>query len=259
MGHDFASVTETPGTLVSAEALDMVRTRYEIAAGYAAGKSVLEVACGPGPGLGLLATFARRTVAGDYTSSHLEQARAQYGQRVPLVRLDALRLPFADGSFDVVVLFEALYFLPGFDGFLKSCWQVLSKHGILLIASANPEWSDFNPAPLSTRYLSAAELDRTLSDCGFEVTLYGGFSAGANGLRARVISMAKRAAVKLHLIPRTMKGKELLKRIAFGRLRPFPAEVSAATGTVWAPVQLARGVAAPAFKVIYAVARKGDC
>jgi ubiquinone/menaquinone biosynthesis C-methylase UbiE len=230
-----------------------------MAAGYAEGKTVLEVACGPGPGLGLLASRARRIVAGDYTGSHLAKARTQYGDRIPLVRLDALRLPFRDASFEIVVLFEALYFLPGFDAFLKSCWQVLSKHGILLIASANPEWSDFNPAPLSTSYLNAVELDRALTACGFDTTLYGGFGSASDGLRSRALSIAKRTAVALQLIPKTMKGKQMLKRIAFGRLTPFPAEVLPETGRVHAPVPLARGASAVAYKVLYAVARKGDC
>lgn len=258
MSVDFAPVTETPGTLVSSDALDMVRTRYAVAAEYCAGKSVLEVACGPGPGLGLLAACSRWLVGGDYTMAHVLQARSHYGSRVPLVQLDALRLPFRPGAFDVVVLFEALYFLPGFETFVQACWNVLSTDGVLIIASANPEWSDFNPAPLSTRYLSAAELETVLRAHGFVVTLFGGFPATANGLRAKVLSLAKRTAVRLHLMPKTMRGKQVLKRVAFGRLRPFPVEVSATTGTFRPPVRLSAADAA-GFRVIYAVAHKGAC
>lgn len=256
MSVDFTPVTETPDNLVSAEALDMVWTRYALGAEHCSGKAVLEVACGPGPGLGYLAKYARKLVGGDYTAAHLVRARAQYETRIPLVRLDAVRLPFRPGSFDVVLLFEALYFLPGFEKFVQSCWNVLSNHGVLVIATANPEWSDFNPAPLSTRYWSAAELEQVLSGHRFGVTLYGGFPATADGQRARLVGIAKRMAVKLHLIPKTMKGKELLKRIAFGTLRPFPAEVSPATGTFRPPVKLSRADEASGFKVIYAVARK---
>jgi SAM-dependent methyltransferase len=256
MSVDFTPGTETPDTLVSAEALDMVRTRYDFAAEHCVGKSVLEVACGPGTGLGYLAERSRTLVAGDYMAHHPAYAQAHYGSRIPLIRLDALHLPFRPSSFDVVVLFEALYFLPSFETFLKACREVLSNEGVLLIATANPEWSDFQPAPLSTRYLSATELEEVLRVHRFTVALYGGFRVPTDGLRARLIGMVKRAAVKLHLIPKTMKGKQLLKRIAFGRLSPFPAEVSSSTGTVHPPARLSRAHETAGFRVIYAVARK---
>jgi SAM-dependent methyltransferase len=256
MSVDFTPVTETPGILVSREALDMVRTRYAVAAEHCLGKSVLEVACGPGPGLGCLAARAHRVVGGDYTAAHLTQARAHYGVRIPLIRLDGLHLPFRRASFDVVVLFEALYFLAGFEAFLEGCRHVLSDDGVLVIATANPEWPDFNPAPLSTRYLSAAELEEALRGHRFAATLYGGFPVAAEGPRARLLSLAKRTAVKLRMMPKTMKGKEMLKRVAFGRLSPFPCEVSPSTGTFHAPVRLSRPGEASGFKVLYAVARK---
>jgi SAM-dependent methyltransferase len=256
MNVDFTPVTETPDTLVSTEALEMVWTRYALAAEYCSGKAVLEAACGPGPGLGHLAGRARLLVGGDFTAAHLVRARAHYGARVPLIRLDALHLPFRPGSFDVVLLLEALYFLPRFETFVRACWDVLSSDGVLVIATANPEWSDFNPAPLSTRYFTAAELEQVLRVHRFAVTLYGGFPAATDTPRARLISIARRTAVKFHMIPKTMKGKQLLKRIAFGTLSPFPAEVSPATGTFRAPVALSSSHDASGFKVIYAVAKK---
>lgn len=234
----------------------MVWTRYAFAATYCADKSVLEVACGPGPGLGCLRATSHTFVGGDYTASHLIEARAHYGTRIPLVRLDALSLPFPPRTFDVVLLFEALYFLGDFEVFVRGCRDVLRDGGLLLIASVNPEWSDFNPAPFSTRYLNAAELAHGLRAHGFEVALYAGFPAAPGGMRERFMGLAKRTAIKLHLMPKTMKGKEMLKRVAFGRLSAFPAEVSAATGTFREPVPLRSPEEVSNFKVIYAVARK---
>jgi SAM-dependent methyltransferase len=254
MIQDFSTVTEQPGTLVSAEAIDMALVRYAFGGAQGAGKSVLEVACGTGPGLGYLSGVARRLVAGDFTEAHARITRAHYGHRVPVVRFDALQMPFRKGSIDVVLLFEALYFLPSFDRFVQECHALLSAGGSLVIVTVNPEWKDFNPAPFSTRYLSAGELDRALRSGGFSVRLFGAFRAAAPGLKGRVLSLAKRLAVRFHLIPKTMKGKELLKRLAFGKLTPFPSELQPAPDLATVPEPL--GPDAGSFKVIYAVATK---
>jgi len=216
---------------------------------------VLEVACGPGPGLGLLASRAARLVAGDYTRHLLERAAEHYGARVPLIQLDAARLPFASGVFDVVLLFEAIYFLPDVPAFLAECRRVLAPNGQVIIVSANPEWDAFNPNESATRYWSARELQAVLEASGFRAELLAAFPAAEVTLRGRVMKAVKRFAVRFHLVPHTMKGKELLKRVAFGKLDPFPAEVVAATGHYHAPVPLMDRAAAD-FKILYAIAHK---
>ena len=252
---DYSTVTEVPGTMVSREAIDMVLTRYTFAAEFCRGKHVLEVACGPGPGLGFLAGHAARVVAGDYTESLLGRAQSHYGGRVPLVRLDAGALPFADGTFDVVVLFEAIYFLPDVPSFLASCRRVLRSGGTVIIATVNPELDAFNPSPNATRYWSADGLAALCAAHGFQADLFAAFEAFDPSMRGRAMAMLKRVAVKFHLIPQTMKGKELLKRLAFGTLEPFPAEVTSASGAYHPPVAMPDRGRAGGFKVIYAVAR----
>ena len=96
----------------------MMATRYGGAATFCGGKRVLEVGCGPGAGLGRLAQTARIVVGSDRTEMLLAQAKHTYQNAVPLVRLDALDLPFVTFSFDVIVLFEAIYYLPDVDRFL---------------------------------------------------------------------------------------------------------------------------------------------
>ena len=56
---DYSSVTETPGEKITREAASMVMTRYHLGARVGEGKSVLEVACGSGQGLGYMASRAR--------------------------------------------------------------------------------------------------------------------------------------------------------------------------------------------------------
>ncbi len=253
---DYTTVTEAPGNLVSREALSMLWTRYAFAGEFCSGKTVLEAACGPGPGLGYLAGRARKLVAGDYTADLLKCAKSHYRSQITLVQFDAQHLPFRKEVFDVVILFEAIYFLGDVDAFLRACRYVLKPKGTVIIASVNPAWAAFNPAPFSTKYLTAVEMQQVLSSNGFSVQVFGSFPTADDHWGSRLITLAKRAAVKLKLIPRTMKGKELLKRLAFGKLEPFPEELSPGIGPYCRPLPLSELHAADGFKVLYAVGRR---
>jgi ubiquinone/menaquinone biosynthesis C-methylase UbiE len=72
----------------------------------------LDVCCGTGAGLGMLASVCRDEVTGvDFSAGMLAQARTAHPEAA-LVRADVLALPFAAG-FDLAVTFGALgHFLP---------------------------------------------------------------------------------------------------------------------------------------------------
>jgi len=254
--RDYTPVTEAPGTRVTREALSMLYTRYAFAAPHCVGRRVLEVACGAGQGLGYLAARADVVVGGDCTAALLATAQRRYRGRLPLVRLDAHALPFRGASFDVVLLYEALYYLADADGFLEEVARVLGDHGTLLICTVNRDWAEFNPSPLSTRYHSAAELLQLLGRHGFRTDLYGAYPAVNGSLKGQVVSSIKRAAVAVRLIPRTMKGKEMLKRVFLGPLTALPAEVHEAMAPYCAPVALVPARSS-AFKVLFAVGSRG--
>lgn len=76
MSQDFVSVTELAGDEVSAEQVDRVCTRYGWALQYCRGRDVLQIACGTGPGLGLLQTASKSLIAGDISEDILARARA---------------------------------------------------------------------------------------------------------------------------------------------------------------------------------------
>jgi ubiquinone/menaquinone biosynthesis C-methylase UbiE len=253
--RDYTCVTETPGDRITREALAMLYTRYAFGASLAAGKDVLEVACGSGGGLGYLARQARRVVGGDVTEGLLRRARTHYNGRVPLLRLDAHALPFAAASFDVIILYEAIYYLASPDAYLEECRRVLRPGGLVLVCTVNKEWPDFNPSPFSVRYYSAVELAGLLGGCGFQPEIYAAFPANHRSVRDHVVSRLKRTAVRLHLVPRSMKGKAWLKQLFLGDLVPAPPEV---TEGMAAPESL-RPVEGDApvrgYKVLYAVGR----
>jgi SAM-dependent methyltransferase len=253
---DYSGVTETSGNRVTREALSMLYTRYAFAAEFSEGRDVLEIACGAGPGLGYLARRARRVVGGDCTERLLAQAVRLYRRRIPLVRLDAHALPFRSGSVGVVLLYEALYYLAEAARFLDEAARVLRTPGCLMISTVNREWADFNPSPFSTRYFSGGELFALLRDRGFEPTIYGAFPVIQGSPSERMISTIRRAAVRLHLIPGTMRGKELLKRLFLGRLEAFPDEVAETTAAYCAPVRLHLDGPVYDFKVLFAVGQR---
>jgi len=256
MAVDYSAVTEVVGNRLTPEALSMLYTRYAFGAGLVEGRDVLEVACGGGPGLGYLAKRARRVMGGDYTAPLLARAAHHYQGEIPLVRLDAQALPFRTASFGVVILFEALYYLGEPRRFVAEAERVLGRPGCLVISSVNREWSDFNPSPLSTRYLSGQELCSLLRERGFETTLYGAFPVVRDSARARAVSAIRRTAVRLHLIPPTMKSKEILKRIFIGRLVECPTEVADAMAPYCPPTPLLMDAPIRNYKMLLAVGHR---
>jgi SAM-dependent methyltransferase len=255
---DYTTVTEVPGVGASGEQLARLYTRYAAAAPHCEGKDVLEVACGAGVGLGYLACRAARVVGGDYTDNLLRIARRHYGVRIPLVRLDAQVLPFRSEVFDTVVFYEALYYLADADRFVAEARRILRPSGVLLVCTVNPEWPDFNPSPFSRRYFSACDLRRLLIHHGFAVELHAAFSTWRGSARDRVVSLIKRTAVATRAIPRTMKGKQFLKRIFFGSLAPIPAEIRDGMSTAWPLVSIPTDGPIGGHKIIFATGRKSE-
>ncbi len=220
------SVTELSGTDVTQEQVDRISHRYRWAAEYCRDKDVVEVACGTGQGLGYLASKARSVAAGDISQPIVDRARAHYADRYDIGCFDALNMPWENSTRDVVIIFEAIYYLPDFPRFLDECCRVLRPGGVLLIATANKDLSDFNPSPHSQTYYGVVELNSVLGSRGFSASYFGYISVLDVSIRQRVLRPIKQLAVKLGLMPKTMAGKKLLKKLVFGGLVAMPAEIT---------------------------------
>lgn len=102
-------------------------------------RRVLDMGCGTGI---LSARVQRefketRVVGCDFSSGMLHQASR--GRRGPRwVRGDALQLPFADGSLDVIVSTEAFHWFPDQRKALIEFFRVLTPGGRLLVSLINP-------------------------------------------------------------------------------------------------------------------------
>jgi len=186
---------------------------------------VLEVACGAGQGLGYVARTARKVVGADVDAHLLNIAAAQYKGRIPLVRLDAQDLPFSAATFDTILLFEAIYYLREPARFLTECSRVLRDNGVVVVCTSNKEWIDFNPSPLSFYYYSGRELAELAKVCEFQTELFGAFADRKDSLRSHIVSILRRGGTKLKLMPKTMKGKQALKRLFLGKLVPLPSQL----------------------------------
>lgn len=191
---------------------------------------------------------------GDLTPALVEAARAHYGERVKLSVFDAQKLPFGDASFDLLLLYEAFYYLPEPEMFLSEARRVLRPGGELLLSMPNPEWDGFNRSPFSVRYFTADELRDILVANGYRPSIKAGFAAAPCGPLSRVVSTVRKAAVGLGVVPKTMKGKAWLKRAFYGPLAELGPELDPT-----APVEPLADAAPgpiPGYKMLYALATR---
>jgi len=254
MRIDYTTVTEIPGSKVTYEQLARTYARYRFASKFCKGKDVLEVACGSGLGLGYLAKTAKKVVGGDYTEGLLRVAQEHYSGNIGLLCLNAHELPFEHGSFDVIILYEAIYYLENPGEFIGECRRILRRGGLIIICTVNKDWSDFNPSPFSIQYFSVPELSALLEEHDLDVKFFGDCPVVVDSVGGKITSAIKRVAVTLHLMPKTMKTKEIFKRIFFGKLLTLDAEIDDDIVEYVAPVSIPGNISNPQYKVLYAVA-----
>lgn len=230
--YDYTSITEVPAGLLTPDQMHRFAHRYHYAQRLARGKRLLEVACGAGGGLDYLSQGAAQVVGLDFTGSILAQARNH--SQVPLVQGDAQWLPFATGHFELVICFEAIYYLEDYRLFLAECQRVLSPGGILLVCQSNPDWPNFVPGALTTHYPSGPELASSLIQAGFhDVKLWGTLPITMAGPRQRLVNKLRRWVTKSGLLPWLGPLTPLLQRVSYGQLQPLPAAIDAQWVAAW--------------------------
>ena len=255
--NDYTTVTEIPGSEATQEQLARLYHRYRTAKQYATKKRVLEVACGAGLGLGYLMRTASSVIGGDYTANVLSIAQANYHGQIPLLRLDAHHLPFRDRSFDLVIVLEAIYYLNDVKLFVAEAHRVLDRDGILLIGTVNKDWGEFAPSPFSTGYFSVPDLGHLLEQNSFRnLEFYGAFSTEVRSAKQRLVSLVRRLAIALNLIPRTLKGRARFKRIFYGNLSPIPAQVTDSMADYHSLEKIPPDSSVQGYKIIYCAAKR---
>lgn len=249
----YETVTELPGTMISKEQLQRQVNRYHFAAKYCQGKDVLELACGAGIGLGLLNACARKLVAGDIDANILNTAKAN--NDVECRMIDAQNLPFENNSFDVIILFEAIYYLSKPELFVAECRRILRDNGCVIVCNPNKDLPDFNPSPFSHQYYNAPEFKALFESFNFSVECFGDHEVERYSLSSRAVQFAKKTAVSMRLIPSTMNGKRFLKRIVFGKLVKMPHDLASTDLVPSQPKHIPSDRKDVRYKVIFCVAR----
>ncbi len=254
---DYTLITETPGLQATAEQAARLYHRYCFSRQFVNGNDVLEIACGSGIGLGYLSGRARRVAGIDIEEKNVAKASEYYRGRPGIEArvMDAHEILYPDESFDLALLHEALYYLKDPARFVAESSRVLRPAGRLVISTVNRCWRDFHPSPFAHRYFSLPELYDLLRPHFGEISLYGAFPAETGGISG-MVSFLKRAAVRLNLIPGSLRARAYLKRIFIGRLKPLPVEVFDDMAQYAPPSRIRFASTDREYKIIYAVARK---
>lgn len=150
--------------------------RYRFAVPLCTGKRVLDIGCGTGSGLRLIADTARFAAGVDYSSETLTSLALSFRQwRICAVAGDALTLPFQAGSFDVVTAFEVIEHLHDPTLLLGEMKRVLTPGGMAILSTPNRPvysprgtWLDYH-----VREYDTVELEALLALFFTEVTLRG--------------------------------------------------------------------------------------
>jgi len=276
MNTNYHLITEHPGLNATAEQIERLYHRYRFAADYAMNNRVLEVACGSGIGLGYLAEKARKVVGLDIDAQNVKAVCQLYGiqsprtvtydegqpnnkgKKIEVCLMDAHQLDFPDKTFELALLYEALYYLKDPDAFFSEAARILNDKGILIICTVNKDWSDFHPSPYTYRYFSVPELYSTLNKHFSKVDLFGAFPVDATGIKNWVFSRIKHVAVNLDLIPGSLAARAYLKRIFLGPLKPLPGKIYEDMVTYEPSMPIPYDKPNRDYKIIYAVARKGQ-
>ncbi len=141
--------------------------RYAFATSFIADRDVLDVACGEGYGSAWLAASARWVVGVDRAGDAIEHAQRLYAAReqVAFLQADALALPVASQSVDVVVSFETLEHVDLQSTMLAEIRRVLRPEGLLILSTPNkavyPDRSG-HQNPWHVRELYFEQLDQLL-------------------------------------------------------------------------------------------------
>lgn len=115
--------------------------RYVFALPFVDGKSVLDIACGTGYGIGLLRSKARFVTGVDIDPGAAKEAKNECGDNGVVMLGNGLGLPFEDNSFDVITSFETLEHLHDRSKFLAEQRRVLQPGGMLLLSTPNANYT----------------------------------------------------------------------------------------------------------------------
>lgn len=111
--------------------------RYQFASAFAAGRRVLDAACGEGYGSALLARQAASVLGVDIAEEAVRHARERYAQQANLrfESGDCTALPVPAQPYDLIVSFETLEHVAAQEALVAGFARALADDGVLIISS----------------------------------------------------------------------------------------------------------------------------
>jgi SAM-dependent methyltransferase len=149
--------------------------RYAFAVPYAAGRHVLDAACGVGYGSAFLAEHGADVLGVDLDTATIDYARTRYGgERVRFATGDVCALDAADETFDTVVSFETIEHVVEPATAVAEAARVLRSDGVYVVSTPRVDRTTRSPAnPHHRVELSRADFESLLAASFEEVELYG--------------------------------------------------------------------------------------
>ena len=139
-----------PQAVFLGENIDYALARYQLAAGQARSKVVLDAGCGTGFGAEILTkTGAKKVFAVDSNQDAICFAQTHYRDKgLIFQKQDLAQLKFPANYFDLICCFEVLEHLKDYRRILKELWRVSKPKGILMISTPNKaRYSSFSAKP----------------------------------------------------------------------------------------------------------------
>ena len=134
--------------------------------------------------------------------------------------------------------------------------RILPPGGIFLCSSVNSQWHGFNPSPHSRQYHTTEQMNQALEKAGFTSEFFTCFEDDPTSFKRRLIGSIRKIAVALKLFPKTMKGKELLKKMFYGELQQLLSEMTSTHGKAHSLTRLEEVDNVENFKFYHFCARK---
>jgi len=142
--------------------------RYLFAMELAAGRDVLDIACGEGYGGNLLASRARSVTGVDISLETIQHARSKYSRaNLSFLQGSCAAIPMPDKSVDLVVSFETLEHFVEHEQFLREVRRVLRDGGVFVVST--PDKSVYtqklgNRNQFHPKELEAADFEKCLTE-----------------------------------------------------------------------------------------------
>ena len=223
---DFSDFTEVSGKPITKDQLYRMRHRYSWAKDLINRDKIgLELCCGSGQGLKIISESLEKLYAVDITESLIDQAKKNSPDNVIFSKKDGIT--FLENSendfYDFIIMFECIYYFESLERLIDLAKKSLKPGGLILLTWPNPLKKDFVKCDHTYCYPLLKDLKNFSKNKSFKIEFYGFEALTQKSLLKSLKSKIKTLAVKFNLIPKTQKGRVLLKRIFQGKMINMPS------------------------------------